>query len=488
MMRGLVLFAAPLASARIWWLPDAPVGTTASALPFPPKIERMYEGQKAAVARAAKGAPALSDAATPLLLAYLNASSFRQALTTCCSKSGLASQTPHALLDKLRAIMYASELVHNFDNIRGFETDVTIPIGAHNATHYFPTTWMLRYLEYYGPRYQPEQGFPASPEGVAEEGVFRLASYEGPYDEPSSFGAASSRLHYIALNMLRVDVGNPDFGNVTAVFSPAFWEDAIVAAPADSGIYTMFCNKTYSKIPGSLHPGGFGPNVSCDAGDITAGVYGQMDHVLLNNARFWPNVSDTLLRYFERSHGDGGDAAHNVTSHELLTYIEPNILANALYREGPGRAIKMLVGSFAPLFGTARGQMLRKWAADQQIVLTWAIGTGLVGEHHFHSGSTFSGHLRVLDVTKSAKLVNASTDAADAHAFDQWWRDVAAARDLRSGGLPQARVWELWGRHSTVVPESATLAMPRAGDCSDWTECLGRAQGGECVCRVYEPI
>ena len=72
-----------------------------------------------------------------------------------------------------------------------------------------------------GPRFNPRFGLPASPEPSGEEGVFRLPPFGGPYDEPLSFSAASSRLLYVALNLLRVDVGNPGFGNVTAVFAPS---------------------------------------------------------------------------------------------------------------------------------------------------------------------------------------------------------------------------------------------------------------------------
>ena len=79
-------------------------------------------------------------------------------------------------------MMYAAEFAHNFDG--SFETDATIEIGAHNATEYFPATWMLRYLGFYGPRFQRGWGYPASPEGISEEAVFRLPQYHGPWDEP----------------------------------------------------------------------------------------------------------------------------------------------------------------------------------------------------------------------------------------------------------------------------------------------------------------
>ena len=438
----------------------------------------MYDAQIDAVAAAATAARARSAAATPALLAHLNSSSFRESLHACCAASGLAAQPAEQLLSTLRAIIYAGELVHNFDG--SWEQDATIEIGLRNATDYFPSTWQLRYLEYYGPRNNPRWGFPSSPEGVSEEAIYYLPRFQGPHDEPTSFESASSRLLYIALNALRADVGNPGFGNVTAIFSPSFWQDAIVAAPADSGLFTMFCNESYRHTPGAHKPPPLPTSISCDGGgDTTAGVLGHMDHVILNNGIFWKQVQP-LTRYFARSYGDS-----NVSTDELVAYIEPNILANARYAD-QGRALKLLVGSFAPLFGTARGALLQQWGAARGVPLAWGIGTGKASVWDTHEPVAFAGTTRMLDLHTSASLVNASTTPADAKAFTEWWDAVAAARDPQTGELPPSQVWALWARGGKVLPPAAQLALPRAGDCADWDACLGRSRGGACVCAKGE--
>ena len=66
---------------------------------------------------------------------------------------------------------------------------------------------------------------------AAEEGIYALEPFGGKHDLPQSWAQAASRLHYIAMNMLRVDAGNEAFGHVAAVFSPAFWRDAVAAGP-----------------------------------------------------------------------------------------------------------------------------------------------------------------------------------------------------------------------------------------------------------------
>jgi hypothetical protein len=509
-------------SARLW-LSD-PEGSFAQGkgggLPFPPDVPRMYASQKAAVARTAAAAINHSAAATAPLLAHLNSTAFRASLQACCSRSGLAHASAEEVLAKLREALYTAELVHNFDGV--WETDATIEIGLHNATSYFPSTWMLRYNEYYGPRFNPRFGQPASPEPSGEEGVFRLPPFHGPHDEPLSFAAASSRLLYVALNLLRVDVGNPGFGNVTAVFSPSFWTDAVVAAPVDTGLWTMACNETYRALPGAR---AMRVPLACHGGgqEVPAGVAGWMDHVLLNNARLWaPIGSDTLGRAVARNFGDDDDdddadadadadgsrgrydghagsrgrydsQTGNVSSDETSLYIEPNILANALYSE---RSVKMLVGSFAALFGTPRGALLQAWAARQRIALTWGLGTGLVSNshhHHPHGGkggaeSSFAGDRRLVDVPSSAAaMLNASlASAADVRVFRKLWADVAEARAAAvAADLNQSQVWGLWTRATRELSPPLQLALPRVGDCSgEWERCLGRggAGRGECIC------
>ena len=293
--------------------------SNSTPLPFP-TVQRMVASQQQAVAKVAATAGAKSAAATAMLLAHLNSSAFRRQLTECCSESGLAAASALELLAHLRAMVDASELVHNFDGT--WETDATIEIGLNNATSYFPSTWELRYLDYYGPRGNKLWGYPRSPEGVGEEGIFQLPRFAGLFDTPLNFASASARLLYIALNLLRADVGNPGFGNVTAVFAPSFWKDSVIASPVDTGLYTMRCNDTYRKEPNASDIGDI--PLACAAGDISPGVYGALDHVIYNNMAFWQPQThiDTLARAFARSFGDAAAALTNISSDELSMYIE----------------------------------------------------------------------------------------------------------------------------------------------------------------------
>jgi len=363
---------------------------------------------------------------------------------------------------------------------------MTIEIGLYNATEYFASLWQLRTLGYYGDPMQSRFGHPQNPEDAAEEGVFRLPPFRGPHDLPLSYTSASSRLHYIALNLLRVDVGNPMFGNVTAIFSPRFRRDAAAAAPIDTGLFTMGCNETYKATPGSHSAPLLAERLDCAEGNITAGVTAPnaMDHVLLNNRIFWARSGgiDTLARAFARTHAVAGAApAHvtNVTAFELSMYIEPNVLANALYSE---RAVHLLVGSFAALFGSARGMLLRQWAAARGIALAWAIGGGTPRfDSHHHANLTFAGDLRLVDWPTSSGLLNATASPMDNSTFEQLWDAVAVERARSGGDMSSTTAWRLWAHGCSELSPAIRLALPRPGDCANWEVALGRSAAGDCV-------
>jgi len=240
----LAVWPASGADPRFDLLPRAGGGQ-----PFPP-VQRMYGAQQKAMAEITEAAREASAVATPRLLALLDSARFRAHLRDCCATSGIAEWPAERLLGTLRDNVYTAELVHNFEN---GHSGLTLEVLLHNTTNYLPTSWQMIELGYYGKK-TAKLGHPASPADAAEEGVYRLQPFSQPHDLPGTYEEASARLQYVAFNMLRLDTGNPIFGNVTVVMSPSFWKDAIGAAPIDTGIYTFTCSETYLNTPGSMHP------------------------------------------------------------------------------------------------------------------------------------------------------------------------------------------------------------------------------------------
>lgn len=467
---------------RHWQETPVPA-TPLAASPFPP-VQRMNEVQLKAMSELRATALAASAAATPRLRSHLDSDAFRAKLHECCPS--VATRPAEQLLEMLREMSDTAELVHSFDG--SFDSDMTIEIGLYNGTEYFASLWQLRNLGYYGDPMNitamKRWGHPAGPEDASEEGVFKLPPFDGPYDLPTSYEAASGRLHYIALNLQRVDVGNPMFGNVTAIFSPSFRKDAVAASPIDSGLYVMGCNKTYMETPGSHAEPKLAKKIACNEGDITPGVTipTAMDHVLLNNRIFWSKSGgvDTLARAFARTHAEPAHAPAKVTnasSAELIMYIEPNVLANALYSEN---AIKLLVGSFYALFGSTRGGLLRQFAAARRVALTWAIGacsTGFISDENV----SFAGNVRLLDWPTSGAMLNATASPGDATSFAALWDAAADERAHAGGNLTTAAVWRWWAQARSMLSGALRLSLPRPGDCASWERTLGKSEAGECV-------
>jgi hypothetical protein len=223
----------------------------------------------------------------------------------------------------------------------------------------------------------------------------------------------------------------------------------------------------------------------------TPGTITHMDHALYANDRAKAKSvgRSTIVRLFERWHGGSNESLTNVSSFEAFDYIEANVLANLLYEE---RSVKMLVGSFPALYGTARGELLRQWATHKSIALSWSFGAGQISIDHEEWTSRFRGHERLLDDVVSSSLqgssrpkglrLNSSVTAKSMGAFRTLWHDVKSARS-DSGWLSQGRLERFWHRaQATARPDSMMIALPSPGMC-DWQMCLGATRSaGDCVC------
>jgi hypothetical protein len=104
---------------------------------------------------------------------------------------------------------------------------------------------------------------------------------------------------YIAFNQMRLSLGNPIFGPISFVFSPAVVRNMTFVAPVDTGIWEMSCNHTGGGARSHHH--GWPTNCSGWNGEVNAstaafvhaplGTMQHHTHVWLQNTRFW-NLTD----------------------------------------------------------------------------------------------------------------------------------------------------------------------------------------------------
>ena len=258
----------------------------------------------------------------------------------------------------------------------------------------------------------------------------------------------------------------------------------------------MNCNESYRALPNSSNESF--AYLNCTGLDPAPGVAGHLDHALLNNARAYAGLTTGstsaraaghLGRLFSRWFGDS-DRWTNIAFIDTITYMEADVLAHAHFST---HAIKLLVGSFAVLFGTPRGRLLQRVAAARGIALAWALGSARDMVAHVSNTSAFARKgfdARLLDASPPIlDRLNASLSAGERAAFEVTWAATAAARARlpphANGTLPEGDVRALWAQAAVAMP-SARLQVPRPGACTDWDRCLGMSERGACICRIAD--
>jgi hypothetical protein len=307
---------------------------------IPPPPEKQSANQQAVYSRVASAAAALSAKATPELLRVFDSTEMRKHLKQCCASIATIPSTD--LLEKLRREVRVGELVHNFER-EG--RDDQLQLGDASNSTFFPNLWELSFLNLTS---RNSSHHHVGPEDCAERGLYGFEDFTAqkngqPY--PATYTEAANRPVYTAWNILRTDMGNPDFGSVCAVFSTDFVRNLTVVASIDTGIYEMACNDSFSKKHFF--------NGNCSKGARSVGTLEHFDHLILYNHYFWSgNLNVTMARLF-------GDTPAvrlaAVDRNSTIEYLEPDIAGEALYPS----AIKMMIGSFADLFGTPKGRMLQ---------------------------------------------------------------------------------------------------------------------------------
>ena len=218
--------------------------------------------------------------------------------------------------------------------------------------------------------------------------------------------------------------------------------------------------------------------------------------MLLGNARAWAGLRTNsttvgggqLGRFFSRWHGDSSRWT-DISATDTATYIESNVLAQALFSE---RAITLYIGCFASLFGTARGRTLQRVASSRGVALAWAIGDGTDDQgfaiYSANERAGFDG--RLLDASMAnLRLVNSSLEHDLAStAFARAWALVAAAHAAsppelpEDGPLPRGIARGLWRQVTAMLGDAALLSVRTSAACTGGA-CIGRsARGGACVC------
>jgi hypothetical protein len=96
----------------------------------------------------------------------------------------------------------------------------------------------------------PKEQSTAQVTDIVEVGLFGFPAFSNKNASSDgatphySFAESINRPIYTAFNHRKVDVGNPEFGHASAIFSPEYVRNMTLIAPVDTGAWDPQCNSS----------------------------------------------------------------------------------------------------------------------------------------------------------------------------------------------------------------------------------------------------
>eukprot|EP00038_Savillea_parva_P024773 m.45006 g.45006 ORF g.45006 m.45006 type:complete len:527 (+) comp6600_c0_seq1:125-1705(+) len=444
---------------------------TRSLFGSPPAPPYQTAFQRDLVMRVNATAGQLAKVAVTQLLDMLDAPAFRTHLKSCCPT--IAISPASELLDLLVEGVRCAELTHNFNaNSTGtWEGDVNMTTAQQLS--WLPNLWEVMYLKLAPPTEQRQ-------EDLAEVNImgFRPFSHGAVgHGVPQSLDEASSRPTYTTVDMLRVNVGNNAFGDVSLILRPQFAHPLGLLEPVDTGNWEDWCNTSNAPTQCVHYPF----SINCSAWDRVQGTFDHPEHALLANIRMWDSndcaneTAGMLPRLFSLLFGEHPSDRALSRPSQMMSFIEANLAGTVLYPHG----VKHVVATAQSLLGSPLGHVLRAWCVQQGWPLLWARGPS--DDPAWWANGSAVLDTRVLDPHALSDL-NVSFPATTMQRFDTLWMQVASAR---AAGKASSVAW--YGSHGAWAQLPSELVVssglwPLA--CADTDACVGVLSSNDaCVCR-----
>eukprot|EP01043_Picozoa_sp_COSAG02_P031550 COSAG02_NODE_2065_length_9961_cov_37.811397_4_plen_300_part_00 len=202
-------------------------------------------------------------------------------------------------------------------------------------------------------------------------------------------------------------------------------------------------------------PNGDGPRIpNGSPGELTLGTPTHYYHTLAAGVSVWNDSKPAtqlgvMVRRMAEPYGATG-----ITPQEIFKYWEANIAGAPYFPAG----IKMLVGSFAKLFGTADGRRLQAWCKKEGWVLAWGLGAaGGNDTTDPRDPQTMVAPYanRTLDLQvlpHTAAMHNMTVSSQDHDVFERVWREVGHAVNASKQMPPSPPVPPMPHNHTKPGP------------------------------------
>ena len=386
---------------------------------------------------------------------------------------------------------------------------------------FFLNQWQIAF--FYPNRSNPDETVRwLAPAGCAERNMFGFRDFSGNTPAawptirfPQTAAQAGERLVYTALNQFKLDAGASGFGAIGVVFNTSDIRDMAMLSPMDSGDFTLectncttsFCSQpllrhnasrcnhpyNYCRWKGGVCTGGVpGTSSWANCSGFTAlGTFDHLTHLILAQAT-WHRSSppaQSLQFLFSRVFGDYFSESYTpFDSQYSEAYWEANLAGSAIYPTGGGRGVRFILGDFPALFGTAKGQQLRRWCTKQGWALVWSMGYGS-RNNPGGNPAVVRANLRLLDSTLRVDVatnLSAGVRATAAAAYDHSWAAVRAAREPTGEPVNATMAQNWWAQLEAGLGvaggDALRLEPLRHGLCSHPHSCVGLNRAGDCVC------
>jgi len=424
------------------------------------------------------------------ILEHFGKASFRSALRIEGAHE-LLSLSPKQLLEVLKENLKSLEYVNNFgldaESLKKNPGQGAMDVHTVESFGHIPSNWELKHnksklVAHVSPKQWKIYD-------AAETGLYPLPEFTNP-DSPTT-AEVRQRPKYLAGNLRRLDAGLLRYGAFSAVIRNQVVLERAVFLPADSGGWESMCNASVDPVvKASSLEKLLIPCKEIFAGGDGRPVLGVADHQLhtvLANAKVFGRVGGHFARQLHQF----------LSPRASVRPIEGNMYTEQILF-GPLRPsdLKMLVGNFPGLFGSAQGEALRSFCRKHGVPLVWALGAGhawldeaarpfeLWPFQPFYDWA--AGRARLLDPFAGWPSTNASSFAPvdDSRVWDAVWNEVVEARS-RSTEIQKGDFTQWWNRLEQATRPVSPL---RGGDCASSDLCFGTFERSssirDCICRV----
>eukprot|EP01102_Stenamoeba_stenopodia_P002592 TRINITY_DN12450_c0_g1_i1.p1 TRINITY_DN12450_c0_g1~~TRINITY_DN12450_c0_g1_i1.p1 ORF type:complete len:502 (+),score=75.99 TRINITY_DN12450_c0_g1_i1:32-1507(+) len=474
-----------LASLLFILLTAASVSTARASYLGNYNVPRQTPVQAEAFQQVSEIAKEASEAATPVLLAYLDSTEFRQSISNLPDE--ITSMNSEDLLVLLNETIVLSIMTHGiyasaWGDFDPATLDVTLDqLIQYNLT-FIPNLWQRVALGLLNTSSAYQQ-LAMLVENTAETHLMLLPEFNTTEFDNVTLEEASTRVSYTAIDIYRVSASAQYYGNVQMVMNPAYAKPMMLVSPYDTGGFAACCLVNASLLPANTC---FAMNFTGDhkCPNLTMGTLYSLNHLYLQNMYYWrvPAITNLLQRFFAKPQ----PAA---TLAQEVIYFEGDMLGNILIPD----AIQYVIGDFSTLFGKTQGFKLQSWCIEYGLPLVWTIAIPNVYFNSFYSPYLSAPqNTSFLDpvVLPTSSIVNISSSdqSTTTELFSLAWKLIDTTLAANASMQNSTDFWmDSFQDLFSSIPLTMHLNQLRPNECDDDEHCFGTDDMNNCLCRYPPP-